>query len=146
MRANYNDKKTYISIAAEDCASRSLVGGDSGEATGEMEESKTKEKNDEDMNNEDWGQDIASDSEMDEDEMDEDEIDKRGLKSAGGLSEYAKTRQKNIAENQKLLDALKLRDPLKDLVQKPAAKKRAVKEKCNDKPVERRESLRNKNQ
>jgi hypothetical protein len=115
-----------------------------------MEESKTKEKNDEDMSNEDWIQDNAS--EKDEDEMDEDEIDKRddshkrGLKSAGGLSEYEKTRQKNIAENQKLLDALKLRNPLKDLVQKPAAKKRAVKEKCNDKPVERRESLENKNQ
>ena len=96
-------KKTYLFIAAEDCATRTLVGG---EVTGETEdsESKTQEENGENMNNENWRQENAKD----EDEMDnedEDEIDerddgkKRASKSAGRVSEYEKMRQRNIAEN-----------------------------------------------
>ena len=134
-------KKTYLFVAPEDCATQTLVGG---EVTGETEdsESKTQEENGEDMNNENWRQENAKD----EDEIDErDDGKKHASKSAGRVSEYEKMRQRNIAENQILLAAVKEQYTIEKPMQKPAAKKRAVKEKRNDKPVERCKSLRNKN-
>ena len=102
----------------------------------------TKEKNDEDMSNEDWRNDNAS--EMDGHEMDEDEIEKgvdSGSKLAGRrVSEYERKREENIAQNRKILDKLMKQHPLGNVGKPVVAKKRAVKEKRNDKPV------RNKNQ
>jgi hypothetical protein len=59
--------------------------------------------------------------------------------------EYSKNREKNIAELKLIVADLKKKHPLPEVPEpKPAVKKPAAKQKSDDKPVERRISMRNK--
>ena len=85
------------------------------------------------LNDEDWQKENGIDDS--EDETDEPQSVK--LYAPG---EYAKNREKNIAELKTILAGLKI----PDLAPKAAAKKPATKKKQDNKPVEKRVSIRNK--
>ena len=108
MWDRYNDKKTYLSIAAGDCASQSLV-----QVGGEVKDKSKAQELDKEMNNKERRLENASEKDDSEDEIDErDDSQKGSLKSAGRISEYVKRREKNIAKLQKLLAAVKEAHPI----------------------------------
>jgi hypothetical protein len=93
--------------------------------------SSTQAKNSElEMNDEEWGQENGGDDS-------EDDTDEPQSVKLYGPGEYAKNKEKNIAELKTILAGLKI----PDLAPKPAAKKPATKKK---QPVEKRVSIRDK--
>ena len=85
------------------------------------------------MNDEEWGQENGGDDS-------ENETDEPQSVKLYGPGEYAKNKEKNIAELKTILAGLKI----PDLAPKPAAKKPATKKKQDNKPVGKRVSIRDK--
>ena len=133
-------------IAEEDCAARRLLkderpkdvkngGGEENEADG--------------MTDEQWKVEIDGD----DDESEEDKVKHNSANMASqstpGLSEYEKSKAKNIAELKLRLAELEATHPMpEEFVREPVSKKRGRKKKAqeNGDPAQRRESTRNRPQ
>jgi hypothetical protein len=120
-----------FSIAAEDCASRSLNTEETAESSRTVQE-----KNSEmEMNDDEWKDESGAYDSGEENEV--------PVRQSRGLSEYEKKREKNIEELKTILAGLNSKYPtLEDLTPRPAVKKSVSRKKKDDTPVERRVSTR----
>ena len=116
--SHQNELTTFL--AQEDCSARSLV---KGETQDEAEDVQAKK----------FGEEGLADGESDEEKnLDDDNSEERGSKNKAsaksvkkkGISEYAQRREKNIAENKKLLEELNAKYPM------PEIKKKARTQRC----------------
>ena len=99
------------------------------------------------MDDDEWKKQNGESDENENENEDNDQTKKDRKKSVGALSDYEKTRAKNIADLKVVMENLKEKYPFpEDLVPKSASKKPAAKKEKKEKqqPVERRASKRKK--
>jgi hypothetical protein len=99
------------------------------------------------MDDEEWKKQNSESEENENQTENVDQTKNGNKKSVGGLSEYEKSKAKNIAQLKLVMENLNENYPFpEDLVPKPALKKPAAKKEKKEiqQPVERRASMRNK--